>query len=94
MRGRAGWTGFDPLCANLYVADESDAWAWSNDTEIVVYSGVSSAGYPWGVDIPDEAADNVDVVVTVDTSRHAELFGLELTSDIRTRRFHAPYCQI
>ena len=69
----AGWAGFDPLDGNPYDDDESDAGAWGNDTEIVVYSGVSSAGYPWGVDIPDEAANNVDVIVTVDTSRHAEL---------------------
>ena len=67
----AGMVGFDPLVQCDYPVDESDANAW--DGGIVSFVGVNSEGLPLNVGYPDEADDNVDVLLTVDTTRYAEL---------------------
>ena len=69
----AGWTGFNPISRCAYDADVSDANAWEDEVGVSFYEGQNSAGFPWDVGVPDASAGNVDVCVTVDSSRHAEL---------------------
>ena len=69
----AGWTGFNPISRCAYDADVSDANAWEDEVGVSFYEGQNSAGFPWNVGVPDASAANVDVCVTVDSSRYAEL---------------------
>lgn len=68
-----GLTGFDPLTPCEYPADTSDAEAWGTGWWPVRFGGLTADGFPWGVGYPDAADDNVDVLVTVDSSRYAVL---------------------
>ena len=69
----AGMAGFDPLVQCDYPEDTSDAEAWGTNWHPVRFVGVNDDGFPLNVGYPDEADDNVDVLLTVDTTRYAEL---------------------
>ena len=74
----AGVADLDPLAPATFVANEPDAdedgipdlW---EDADVPLFYGVDSDGFPWDVPVPEEAANNYDVTVSVTSSRHAVL---------------------
>ena len=74
----AGVPDLDPLAPATFVANEPDAdedgipdlW---EDADVPLFYGVDSDGFPWDVPVPEEAANNYDVTVSVTSSRHAVL---------------------
>ena len=74
----AGIADLDPLVPATFAADEPDAdddgvpdiW---EESDIAFFDGVDPDGFPWGVDVPEPAATNYDVRLSVSTSRHAAL---------------------
>lgn len=89
-----GWTadlsGFDPLAQCDYPVDETDATAWEGQPgRIVPFAGVNSNGLPLNVGYSEESADNVDVRLTIDSTRYAELSWVD---DGQTKRLLLPPC--
>lgn len=74
----AGVADLDPLAPATFAADEPDADGdgipdlWEN-SDLPVFDGFAPDGFPWGIDVPEPAATNFDVTVSVTSSRHAAL---------------------
>ena len=74
----AGVVDLDPLAPATFAADEPDTdedgipdlW---EDADVPLFYGVDADGFPWDVPVPEEAANNYDVTVSVTSSRHAVL---------------------
>lgn len=74
----AGVADLDPLAPATFAADEPDADGdgipdlWEN-SDLPAFDGIAPDGFPWGIDVPEPAATNYDVTVSVSSSRHAAL---------------------
>ena len=74
----AGVADLDPLVPATFAADEPDADGdgipdlWEN-SDLPAFDGIAPDGFPWGIDVPEPAATNYDVTVSVSSSRHAAL---------------------
>ena len=74
----AGVADLHPRVPATFAADEPDADGdgvpdiW-DDSDVPLFDGVDSDGFPWYADIPEPAPDNYDVRLSVTSSRHAAL---------------------
>ena len=74
----AGVPDLDPLASATFAADEPDTAEdgipdlWE-DADVPLFYGIDPDGFPWDVPVPEEAANNYDVTVSVTSSRHAVL---------------------
>ena len=74
----AGVADLDPLVPATFMADEPDTDEngipdlWEG-VDVPLFYGIDPDGFPWDVPVPEEAANNYDVTVSVTSSRHAVL---------------------
>ena len=74
----AGVADLDPITPATFSADEPDAngddipdlWEGS---DAILFDGCDPDGFPWDVSVPEAAATNYDVRLSVSSSRHAAL---------------------